>query len=280
MRLHYFPGQGAVKNFGDELNRWLWSRIAPELLERSSETLFVAIGTLLNDALPAGVPKVIFGAGVGYGNAVPRVDDTWRLYFVRGPLSAEALGLDRAHAITDPAILLRLAFDPHEIAGGDYVAFVPHWENAHDGWRPICEAAGVRYVDPTWMPERVLAELASCRLVLAEAMHAAIVADAMRIPWVPIQSGTHVLRFKWQDWCAAMSLDYCPRRWLTNWAPAVSVRGGGPKRWLKNRLLVAQMRMAVRSGGMLSQDAIFAERLDACTALLDKLRREAPEFDR
>jgi hypothetical protein len=138
----------------------------------------------------------------------------------------------------------------------------------------------VRYVDPTWSPERVLAELASCRLVLAEAMHAAIVADALRIPWVPVQSGTHVLSFKWQDWCAAMGLDYVPRRWLTNWAPAKSGNGRGAKRWIKNQLPVAQMRAAVRSGGTLSEDAVFARRLDACATMLDRLRREAPEFDR
>ena len=275
MRLHYFSGQGATTNFGDELNRWLWPRIAPEVLARDSETLFVGIGTLLNERLPEKSPKVIFGAGVGYGTAVPRVDDSWRIYFVRGPLSAAALGIPHEASITDPAILLGLAFERDVLATQGEVAFVPHWENAHEGWRRLCEASEIRYVDPRWAPERVLAELAPCRLILAEAMHAAIAADALRIPWLPIETGTHVLRFKWDDWCGAMALPYRPVRWLSNWQHADDSPAKSWKRWLKQTVLLRQIKNATRSEGMLSDDTIFRERFDRCKAMLDKLRRDA-----
>lgn len=280
MRLHYFSGHGEVRNFGDELNRWLWPRVAPEVVSQDTETLFVGIGTLLNDTLPPRVPKVIFGAGVGYGTGVPIVDESWRLFFVRGPLSADALGIPRKKAITDPAILLGLTFERETNVDRREAVFVPHWDNAHDGWRGICEAAGVRYVDPTWPPDRVLRELASCRMVLAEAMHAAIAADAMRVPWVPIVTGSHVLHFKWKDWCAAMSLRYRPRRWLSNWAPAAKVSQPSPKRWIKDKVLVAQMRSAAQSPGMMSIDSVFDERRGACSDMLVALRRYAVELER
>lgn len=279
MRLHFFPGTDGVTNFGDELNRWLWPKLAPEVLVRDTRTLFVGIGTLLNDTLPTDVPKAIFGAGVGYGSRVPRVDASWRLYFVRGPRSADALGIPRHRAITDPAILLRLAFERPPGGPAHDAVYVPHWGNAHDGWRRVCEAAGVGYVDPTWPPEKVLAALSSCRLVLAEAMHAAIAADALRVPWVPIQTGANVLRFKWEDWCAAMALDYRPRGWLSNWDTAVRRERTSPKQWLKDRLHLAQVRAAARSGGMLSDEGVFRQRLEACAEMLARLRRDTAVLD-
>jgi succinoglycan biosynthesis protein ExoV len=41
-------------------------------------------------------------------------------------------------------------------------------------------------------------------------MHGAIVADAVRVPWVPVRLYEQVLDFKWRDWCQAVALDYAP----------------------------------------------------------------------
>src|SRR6185295_9202266 len=112
-------------NFGDDLNPWLWSRLLPgcftgELphdprsrdMSADGETLFVGIGTLLNDYVPEHARKVVFGSGAGYGPP-PILDDSWDVFCVRGPATAALLGLDKAAAITDPGILVRTIELPH-----------------------------------------------------------------------------------------------------------------------------------------------------------------------
>ena len=90
-RLYYF--KGAKPNFGDELNPWLWPRLLPDLLDDNDDELFLGIGTILNDGVPAPPRKIVFGSGFGYG-LPPHVDSAkWNIYCVRGPLTANALGV-------------------------------------------------------------------------------------------------------------------------------------------------------------------------------------------
>ncbi|MBV5343049.1 hypothetical protein JZU68_05375, partial [bacterium] len=39
------------------------------------------------------------------------------------------------------------------------------------------------------------------------AMHGAILADALRVPWYPITNSTEILHFKWHDWFRSMNID-------------------------------------------------------------------------
>jgi succinoglycan biosynthesis protein ExoV len=55
-----------------------------------------------------------------------------------------------------------------------------------------------------------LNEIRQSGVVLAEAMHAAITADALRVPWIPVRGYPRILSFKWQDWCLSVGLDYQP----------------------------------------------------------------------
>lgn len=41
-------------------------------------------------------------------------------------------------------------------------------------------------------------------------MHGAIVADALRVPWIPVAFGDTVLPFKWRDWLSTLDLPYEP----------------------------------------------------------------------
>lgn len=204
--LYYF--QGERPNFGDELNPFLLPGLFPGLFDDDRGPTVFGIGTVLNDAIPATGLKVVFGSGYGYG-APPRIDELWRIYAVRGPITARVLGLDPALAICDPAVLVRTlpAAPPRRDLPAGYM---PHFESLGLGrWREVCELAGVTFIDPTAPIMEVLDTLRRCRLVITEAMHGAIVADALRTPWVAVEPLLKMHSAKWNDW--AQSLDIALR---------------------------------------------------------------------
>lgn len=215
MKIFYFDGTKnktySAKNFGDELNVWLWKKVFPEISDVYPEICFVGIGTLLNERLPKESNKIIFGAGHGYGQ-IPVIDDTWKIYFVRGKLTAEKLGLDSSLGITDPAILIRNYF-PVASKKTYKKSYMPHHFDAiinGKAWQEICSSLGVHYIDPTDTIENVLKEISETEILFTEAMHGAIIADAFRVPWVPIKTSARILGFKWQDWLSSYSLEYRP----------------------------------------------------------------------
>jgi succinoglycan biosynthesis protein ExoV len=202
MKLTYYRDKRG--NFGDDLNPWLWERLLPGFLDGRDDVLFVAIGTILNHAIPQTPIKVVFGSGVGYGT-LPIIDDRWRFYAVRGPLSAARLGLPPETSVTDPAALVATVFQERPRRRG--VSLMPHHESGpRFDWASFCRRLGIRFLDPAMPIGKLLREIARSELVLAEAMHAAIVADAFRVPWVPLRLNDHINEFKWQDWCASLDL--------------------------------------------------------------------------
>ena len=212
MKIHLLRQVGG--NFGDELNRWLW----PELLgdvsgDARDDVLFVGIGTILDRNLPPARVTIVFGTGAGY-IPVPRGmaphSARWRIYGVRGPLTARALNLDHRFAMTDPAILLATF---REFSGLDRrgTIFIPHWKSARYGnWEAICNNLGIEFVHPCADSRTVVRRIAAADKVIAESMHAAIVADAFRVPWVPVALSREIAPFKWMDWASSVDLCYSP----------------------------------------------------------------------
>src|SRR5688572_20698454 len=94
-------------NFGDELNPYLWPRLFPQAFAAVEQTDFLGIGTILSPMLEDSPRrKVVFGPGAGYWKA-PKFDAiNWKIYFVRGPLTAILLKLPSEFAITDAAYCL------------------------------------------------------------------------------------------------------------------------------------------------------------------------------
>ena len=52
--------------------------------------------------------------------------------------------------------------------------------------------------------------IAAADKVIAESMHAAIIADAFRVPWVPVALSREVSPFKWVDWTSSVNVSYSP----------------------------------------------------------------------
>ncbi len=235
-------------NFGDVLNEWLWPRLVPGVFDEDDSTLFMAIGTYLNIALPNPPRLVIFGTGAGYGPA-PEVRDSWAVYCVRGPLSARALGLPPEAAVTDGAALIRRLVRPEHRKLCRF-SYMPHLMQARAGGevlRGVCEKVGIRYIDPCAPVEEVLAAILGSEVLLAEAMHGAIVADALRVPWQAVRSTGQVYAFKWRDWCLSLDLRYRPRYLLPLGGPYPP--GFGPSSGLRH---AAAWLARERLGGVLA----------------------------
>lgn len=211
MKLTYF--QGTPPNFGDELNATIWNALLPtEFLDDNSDVLFLGIGSIIQDIYPANARKVVFGSGyAGAYSALPDVHDgSWDIRFVRGPETCKALDLAPEMAITDAAVLLRQTTLPNPTEGIG-VAFIPHYESVERGaWQRVCDLAGVHFIDPTKPHDQVLSDLSGADLVITEAMHGAIVSDALRTPWIGVKTMHHVHRRKWYDWAASLNVDFRP----------------------------------------------------------------------
>lgn len=203
MKLHFFDI--APHNFGDALNPWLWSRLLPDMLDDDEHVRFVGIGTLINHRLDPAQPTIILGTGTGLGQ-IPRPSPQWRIYGVRGPRSARALRLDASLSLVDPAMAVRDLYKPKsEKRRG--IGFMPHYESlSHWDWEKTAQDLGLIFIDPRWDVERVMEAIAGVERLISEAMHGAIVADALRTPWtgLAIAPGFHAA--KWHDWGEAIGV--------------------------------------------------------------------------
>jgi len=198
-------------NFGDYMNHWLWPKLIPDLLASDDHLRLVGIGSLLKAELNfVQGKKIIFGTGSGYGD-IPssKAIEEWIVYFVRGPLTAQKLGLSADKAIVDGAWLISQVPLFSEVPPKKGTSFIPHWTTSQNGdWGRICTLAGINYIDPLGDFEKVISSIAKSELILAESLHGAILADYYRTPWVPIQISQQFLNFKWYDWCASVGLDF------------------------------------------------------------------------
>ena len=234
MKLKYF--QGNPPNFGDELNASMWKHLLPSgFLDQDEKTLFIGIGSIIEPGYPNDARKIVVGSGYGGYTRLPDVHDgNWDFRFVRGPQTTEALGIDPALAIADSAILLRATPLPKPTKGIG-TAFIPHYESIDRGnWRHVCKLAGVHFIDPTLPTKQVISEIMGADLVIAEAMHGAIVSDALRTPWIGVRTMHKVHRFKWMDWARALDIDYRPEFLFPSnlretWATSTGRSGSGAR---------------------------------------------------
>jgi succinoglycan biosynthesis protein ExoV len=203
--------QGEQPNFGDELNTVLWPRLLPDFFDDNPDTRFLGIGSVLDGRHPGWPLKLVAGSGYGGYERKAAIDQNWVIHWVRGPRTAAAMGLPHTLGLGDPAVLLPLALDqsanqPHEIG------FMPHFETiARGGWHRAAAIAGITLIDPRDPPLTVLAAIRRCKLLLSEALHGVIVADAMRVPWIAMRPLAAIHRAKWRDWAETMTLSIRPQ---------------------------------------------------------------------
>jgi succinoglycan biosynthesis protein ExoV len=281
MKLYYFQDPAGFSNFGDDLNPWLWEKLIPDYLDQDDTTAFVGIGTLLNNWLPSKTPnakfRVVFGSGVGYGDISAIKDaDSYKFYCVRGPLSAQSLGLSPELAVTDSAVLIRRLFQANHPKKFKF-SYMPHVRQmAEKELNLVCKELGIGFIDPRWTTEKVLLALSQTEVLLTEAMHGAIVADALRIPWVPIVSKPQVLSFKWQDWCKSVGVEYQPdhlprlidpnsQKWPRNFACSIN-------NWFMLKTTISRFKEIIRDSKP------FLSRESTIETLTEKIEERLEQF--
>ncbi len=280
MRLYYW--ESPTGNFGDDLNPWLWEQLIPELSELGDDTVvFSGVGSSLHELLPKGSVNVLLGPGAGY-DSIPKRN--YQIYALRGKLTARAMKAPAEIPLGDPAVLISRLYQP-KIAASDRlpVVFVPHWTTMElGGWEEPCRRSGCVLVDPRSEYFSVFDQIASARLVIAESMHAAIIADSFRIPWIPVVC-THRMDFKWRDWLSPFHLEYVPHMLDAPGLQRLAFTSHDQSREVGGELLlkrpgfIESLRRRVRwqfSSLMLQRFRCFRERvLDARTLSLNSLVR-------
>lgn len=262
MELFFYRGEQS--NFGDELNLWLWPRLIEGEFDGEGD-LFLGIGSNIRAGFPAKQRKVVLGGGFGGYSPLPTLDRTWTFYFVRGKLSARALGIDEALGLGDAAIYIRSCGVPRQAIAGK-IAFIPHWESIWRGhWQQACELAGLHFVDPTGPVDAVLADIASADFVITEAMHGAIVADTLRVPWIPLRPFHDIHHMKWHDWASALGLQIdwarLPGSSMLETALQIAPSGGRMSRALSNRRRATALLRDSTPGWMVNRTACRLHRM-------------------
>ncbi len=300
MKLTYF--RGAEPNFGDELNAFLWdSLLPPGFLDDDEDDLFLGVGSIIWDHLPGQSIKHIIGSGYGGYTAKPDVtQDDWTIAWVRGPLTAQTLGIDPALAITDAAVLLR-EIDLPLPAADVGIAVMPHFESVRRGnWAEVCALAGFTFLDPRKDPLQLIAQIKGADLLITEAMHGAIVADALRTPFIPITPAHPSHRAKWLDWSQSLGLDLRPSQTVPSslrelYVKMTGLRGQGQKSraildhgllspahaYVTHRAAARLTKIARSTDPHLSDDAAITQATTRCLEALDHfVRRHRPATGR
>lgn len=214
MKLTYHEGN----NFGDALNPIIFNKYLPNFFDEETNEIFLGIGSILG--LKKGFKNtekiIVFSSGFAggapatYGNP-PVIDNKYDIICVRGPLTAKVLGIKKSKVITDAALLLYEMDISTKTEKKYKYSFMPHKGSENKfNWKKLIEGIGINYISPTDDVFYVIDEISQTKVMIVEAMHGAIVSDALRVPWIPIRGYPTINKFKWMDYCKSMGLEYKP----------------------------------------------------------------------
>lgn len=281
-------------NFGDKLNPYIFSNLIPNLLKsENSNKAFVGIGSLLGFSMVKDISaeKIIFSSGWGFYGEAPEIDESWNFACVRGPLTAEFLGIDMSYAVADGALLL-YDFDlPKQNRKYKY-SYMPHHRSLDDfDWSKACKEAGFNYISPLIETEDAIKQIMQSEVLYSEAMHGAIVADTLRVPWIPVKAYPEIVEFKWRDWAASVNVPYEPVRLSAvfseqvieskvgrrvNDLPIVAQLGSYAYKKYQNNYVYPKLLQAMedmkRKSPHLSKESVVQDRCQELNKRLEKVR--------
>lgn len=221
-------------NIGDDLNFWIWPKIFGSDFFKDKKNAFLGIGSILitdSDYIEKAEKhelKIVFGTGVRSIEQVFDFDSTWDISFLRGPFSSYIVTGSLHNYITDSAYFISLLpeFNNYKKFKKKHkISFIPYYKSVGlVDWEKCCEKLGWNLILPTGGDvEDFLIQVAESENVIAEAMHGAIIADALRVPWKRLKFNAHlyegeiVSEFKWKDWLYSINTkEHTPITFLPN----------------------------------------------------------------
>lgn len=212
------PGIGI--NFGETLNTIMWKKIFPEYFFTTKPYIALSVlnSAIFGQFLRKEYTNVIFGSGSGYVSENPQdiinaKNNIWM--FVRGPLTSDITG---CKYITDAGVLSKTCMDL-KLEEPKYITFINHLSMKVD-MNEISKTLreenelynSIEVGEPV---EDVIKTLKNTKLLLSSSLHAAVIADAMGVPWIPINyqpsygkpaPGMGMCYFKWKDWAYSLNV--------------------------------------------------------------------------
>lgn len=196
-------------NFGDLLTPLILAKFSriESVWARPADAQIVVTGSII-EHLPPDWGGIV--AGAGRLHPEPRALPNAQVLAVRGPLSAK--GFTGWPAIGDPALLADELVPKTEKRY--HLGLVPHWSDTTLEMNPIFARYHPLVIRVGDDPHRVISQIASCRKIVASALHGIILADAFGIPRrveiAPAMTADPAREgglFKWQDYHASLGMD-------------------------------------------------------------------------
>jgi len=222
MKLICYESQSG--NFGDDLNRWMWPKIfGDNFFNEDRDIAFLGIGSILIsdsnyiEKAEKSDTKIIFGTGVRSIKQSFNFDNSWDISFLRGPFSSLIACGKADNFITDSAYFIALLSNYSKLVNNKKkhsVSVIPYYQSVNlIDWETACEKLGWNLIKPTGKNvDDFIQQISESEYVISEAMHGAIVADVLRVPWKRLKFNAHlfegeiVSEFKWKDWLYSIDI--------------------------------------------------------------------------
>lgn len=181
-------------NFGDELGaiilRHYGFKVRRVALAKAD---YVLTGTVLDTAESINPHVAVVGSGAGHSH---ESDHAFRVFAVRGKLTADCLGVDSV-ALGDLGLLASRIWPKSHTKYN--IGVVRHYVD-HDDY-PFADIV----IDATEPAEQVVKKISSCRVIMSSSLHGIIVADSYGIPNMRIARDDVITGdWKWLDHKSAL----------------------------------------------------------------------------
>ena len=165
------------------------------LQTRRDRPHFLGMGSILDRANSA---STVLGSGF-LAPPVAGSLNPEKCVAVRGELSLAGIAQTEGVLLGDPMVLLSLVI-PFRTQPDGPVGFVPHISEVSHARR--LKIPGVKIIDPSDAPWRVIQDIASCSRIFSQSLHGLIVADTLDVPNIWIEPGKKMAgyRFKFYDY--------------------------------------------------------------------------------
>jgi hypothetical protein len=213
--LDWVPGRSI--NFGEKINLKVAEYFFKDYLidfhsNKKDDLIFSMVHSngLDESWIKSGTKNVYFGCGLGYNitNDINQFKkNIEKIFFVRGPLTASFLDCEY---VTDPAILfIKTNYYKERVnSENDKVMFTCHNSLIRDiSLIQNILNTDFHVVSISDPMEEIIEKMTNTKLLISSALHAIIIADLMRIPWIPINYQTLNCWIKFKDYAYSLGID-------------------------------------------------------------------------